>query len=144
MKALLKFASFFGGILLIVSCAGSRQYECPINAKDFERLRIKNKYTVTSNIKLTYQPNPTDSINVFGVVFDRISGEPLQAVINVIGQNKGTVAHADGSFNLRISKKPFQLEFIHVGNDKLITKKIEPSGNVDIDLCLGKTVVKER
>ena len=143
MRTLSRYINLLLGIVLMISCATAQRYECPINTKDLQQLKVKDKYVVTSQIRLTqHSADAKDSISISGKVFDRISGEPIPAVVNIVGQSEGTMASVDGTFNLRLRKTPFQLEFIHIGNDTFITKRIKPTGNVNVELCLGTTVVK--
>jgi len=145
MKIRFKYSLLVCSLLPFISLVASCQtYKCPISQTERSKLEKKTEYTVKTQYQVIAASTSTnnDSVQVYGSIFDRISGEPLAALIQITEIKIGATADDKGQFKLLIPKGVYKLEVINPGNFTFTTEQIKFEGDTQVNVCLGTSVIK--
>lgn len=144
MKFIHDIKLFLGLLIAVLITSCKAQYSCPLNKSRVEKLNQKVKYEVkgTYQKNILYKSFSNDSIIVYGNINDRINGEPLSAIVGVVNDKDWVESKSTGYYELKLLKGNHKLQVINGGNTTLITKEINFQSNVNINFCLGTTIIK--
>lgn len=115
---------------------------CPLTASELKKLEKRSTNEIKTIADFHTESDSLKSVEVRGTIRDRRSGEPIPALINIIGTGLSFTADASGAFVMNIPKGPFSIEVIYPGFNKFTSETFIPKGKTKIDVCLGTTVIK--
>ena len=145
MKIRFKYSLLVCSLLPFISSIASCQtYKCPISQSERSKLEKKIEYKVKTQCQVIAATTSVskDSVQVYGSIFDRISGEPLAALIQITEIKIGATADDKGQFKLLIPKGAYKLEVVNPGSFTFVTKQIQFESDTQVNVCLGTSVIK--
>ena len=130
--------------IIVCSCKTSSQtYECPINKIELKKLEKKIHYEVKTQYQVIESSfSKGDSVVITGFVYDRITGDPLSANVIIDGTDIGQKANSNGYFKLTVHTGEARLYITHLGSTSFKTELLKLKKDVQINICLGTTVIE--